>query len=203
MITENEFFRAKRPWSRIKDKVIGSYLVPYLKKVSRLGHRIVIVDAFAGQGIFADDGSKGSPVIICEAAEKQVPGQYLGIFVNKEKESHIKLETALKNYIDSKKAIPILGNAQDLLKELKNIIGDATLLIYLDPFGLKGCEFRLLEPYLGRDRRFSTEVIINMSMPTLHRLSTFKAVKGNMTTPTTEKLNQRLTAVFKPSKSAQ
>jgi len=121
MITENEFFRAKRPWSRIKDKVIGSYLVPYLKKVSRLGHRIVIVDAFAGQGIFADDGSKGSPVIICEAAEKQVPGQYLGIFVNKEKESHIKLETALKNYIDSKKAIPILGNAQDLLKELKNI----------------------------------------------------------------------------------
>lgn len=146
MVTENEFFKAKRPWSKIKDQVIGSYLVPYLRKVSKLGHRIVIVDAFAGPGIF-EDGSKGSPFIICEVAEEQVPRNYLGIFVNKNKDSHIKLENTLEKYIKTKKAIPILGNAQDLLIELKNIVGNATLLIYLDPFGLKGCEFQLLEPY--------------------------------------------------------
>jgi spore photoproduct lyase len=191
MKTESEFFKAKRPWSKIKDQVIGNYLVPYLNKVSKLGQKIVIVDAFSGPGIF-EDGSKGSPLIICEVAEKQVPREYVGIFANRDKESHTKLEKALKKYIEGKQAITILGNAKDLLEELRNIVGNATLLIYLDPFGLKGCEFRLLEPYLGRDKRFSTEVIINMSMPTLHRLSTPDAVKEKRTSLRTEKLNQTL-----------
>jgi len=195
MVRESEFFKGKRPWSRIKDKVIGDYLVPYLNKVSKLRHQIVIVDAFAGQGVF-EEGSKGSPLIICETAEKQVPNQYLTIFVNRDKASHQKLETALKEYIDRKKALPILGSAQDLLKELSQIIGNATVLIYLDPFGLKGCEFDLLEPYLGRDRRFSTEVIINISMPTLHRLSTFKAVREGKITNINKKLNQKLSEIL-------
>jgi spore photoproduct lyase len=195
MVTELDFFKGKRPWSKIKDQVIGSYLVPYFRKVSKLGHKIIIVDAFAGQGIF-DDGSRGSPLIICEVAEKHIPGKYLGIFVNKDKESHLKLEKALKKYIDSKKAITIKGNAQDLLRELTSVAGDATLLIYLDPFGLKGCEFKILELHLGRDKRFSTEIIINMSMPTLHRLSAFRAVKENRVTPRIKKLNQRLTDIL-------
>lgn len=180
MTTSNEFFKAKRPWSKIKDQIIGSYLVPYLNKVSKLERKIVIVDAFAGPGIF-EDGSKGSPLIICGIAEKQVPGKYLGIFLNRDKTSHIKLVEALKKHVKSKNTIPILGNAQDLLKELKNVVGDATLLIYLDPFGLKGCEFKLLESYLGRDKRFSTEIIINMSIPTLHRLSTSKVIEERRT----------------------
>ncbi len=121
MKTENEFFKAKRPWSRIKDQVIGSYLVPYLNKVSKLGQKIIIVDAFAGPGIF-EDGSKGSPIIICDIAEKQVRGEYFGIFANRHKESHTKLEIALKKYIQGKRAITILGSAQDLLQELKNIV---------------------------------------------------------------------------------
>jgi len=99
----------------------------------------------------------------------------------------------LKEYIQKETALPILGNAEDLLKELSKIIGNATLLIYLDPFGLKGCEFELLEPYLGRDQRFSTEIIVNMSMPTLHRLSAFKAIQKGKITDRVKKLNQRLT----------
>jgi len=195
MVTELEFFKGKRTWSKIKDKVIGNYLVPYFEKISKLKHRIIIVDVFAGQGIF-EDGEKGSPLIICETAEKHVPNQYLAIFVNKDKVSHQKLEMALKGYVKRRKAIPILGSSQDLLKELSHVVGEATLLIYLDPFGLKGCEFDLLKPYLGRNRRFSTEVIINMSVPTLHRLCTFKAVKEKRVTNQTKKLNQRLTEIF-------
>ena len=195
MKREDQFFKGKRPWSRIKDKVITDYLVPYLYKVAKLRHKIVIVDAFAGPGLF-EDGSKGSPLIICETAERHVPGQYLGIFVNKIRSSHQKLETGLKNYIAKGNARVILGTAQELLKELSTIAGNATILIYLDPWGLKGCEFELLQPYLGRDKRFSTEVIINLSMPTLHRLSTVKTVKEKRTTNATKKLNQRLTKIL-------
>jgi three-Cys-motif partner protein len=195
MKTENEFFKAKRPWSKIKDQVIGNYLVLYLNKVSKLGQKIVIVDAFAGPGIY-EDGSKGSPLIICEVAEKQIPEKYLAVFANRDKESHIKLKKALKKYIEGKEAVTILGSAQDLLGELKNIVGNATLLIYLDPFGLKGCEFKLLEPFWGRDKRFSTEIMVNMSMPTLHRLSTPDAVREKRISSRTEKLNQTLTNIL-------
>lgn len=193
--TENKFFKGKRTWSKIKDQVIGNYLVPYLRKVSKLRRKIVIVDAFAGPGIF-EDGSKGSPLIICEVAEKHAPGEYLGIFVNRDKKSNLKLEKALNKYIQDEKAITIKGNAQDLLKELSAIVGSATILIYLDPFGLKECEFNLLEPYLGRDKRFSTEIIINMSMPTLHRLATRKVHQNGKQTERSKKLNKTLTKVL-------
>ncbi len=56
MKSESDFFKGKRPWSRIKDKVIGNYLVPYLNKVSKLPYKIVMVDAFTGQGIYEPHG---------------------------------------------------------------------------------------------------------------------------------------------------
>lgn len=54
MRKESEFFSGKRPWSKIKDQVIEDYLIPYLNKVSKLKKKIIIVDAFAGPGIFED-----------------------------------------------------------------------------------------------------------------------------------------------------
>ncbi|MBW2038610.1 MAG: three-Cys-motif partner protein TcmP [Deltaproteobacteria bacterium] len=195
MVSELEFFKGKRPWSKIKDRVIGGYLVPYLRKVSKLNRKIILVDAFAGPAIF-EDGTKGSPLIICEIADKHASNQYLAVFINKDRNSHVKLEKNLKKYIQSEKAIPLYGNAQELLKVLKDVVGDATFLVYLDPFGLKGLEFPSLEPYLGRDRRFSTEIIINISMPTLHRLATYKARSGGTESIKTNILNQRLTKIL-------
>ena len=52
MTTENDFFKAKRPWSKIKDEVLRNYLVPYLTKVAQLRQRIIFVGAFAGKGVF-------------------------------------------------------------------------------------------------------------------------------------------------------
>jgi three-Cys-motif partner protein len=101
MTTESEFFRAKRHWSKIKDEILANYLVPYLKKVAKLGQRIVLVDGFAGPGLF-EDGTKGSPLIICEQAERTVPELYLAIFVNREKHSHQTLQNTLKDYNLSK-----------------------------------------------------------------------------------------------------
>ena len=64
---EADFFRSKRSWSKIKDKVLSEYMPAYLGKVARLGREILLVDGRAGPGIF-DDGSYGSPIIMCEAA---------------------------------------------------------------------------------------------------------------------------------------
>jgi len=143
MKSERDFFKGKRPWSKIKDRVLGEYLVPYLRKVAKLRKPIVIVDAFAGPGIF-EDGSEGSPIIICKKAEEHSPDNYLAIFVNNNKRFHSELEKNLEPYKKKGKAITVYGDAKELLAELKDIVVEATLLIYLDPFGLKDCEFELL-----------------------------------------------------------
>ena len=65
----HEFFKAKREWSKVKDKIVGSYIACYLKTVQHRGRPIIIVDAFSGPGRFGD-GSDGSPLIICKTIEK-------------------------------------------------------------------------------------------------------------------------------------
>ncbi len=195
MTTESEFFKAKRPWSKIKDEVLASYLPGYLKKVASLGREIVLMDAFAGRGVF-EDGSRGSPLIMCELAEKLVPDQYVAIFGNSEEESHQILQGALKDYRAQKKAYCEHGEARQVLQKLRAKLTTQTLFVYLDPFGLKGCDFSLIEPYLKRSTRFSTEIVINMSMPTLHRLATFQAVSKRKETQKSKRLNEQLTRVL-------
>ena len=85
---EIDFFSGKRKWSRLKDQVLRSYLPPYLKKVNRLGKAIVLVDSFAGPGMFEEDNEEGSPLIICKTANEFVPGRFLALLVNNDLQYH-------------------------------------------------------------------------------------------------------------------
>jgi three-Cys-motif partner protein len=134
--TEDSFFEGKRPWSRIKDEVLSKYLVPYLTKVKKLNEDIILVDAFAGPGYF-NDGSYGSPIILCQMAENYAPKNSRVILVNKNKEHHEKLRSSLEDYINKQIAFTILGSAKDLFCRLSNLLSDQTVLLYLDPFGLE------------------------------------------------------------------
>ena len=49
--TEDTFFEGKRPWSVIKDKVIGDYIKPFKNKVAKLNRPILFIDAFAAPGV--------------------------------------------------------------------------------------------------------------------------------------------------------
>ena len=65
--------------------------------------------------------------------------------------------------------------------------------LYLDPFGLRGCDFDLLEPFFKRDTAYSTEIVINMSVPAIHRLACRRAVRnGNGNLPIILDFNRRL-----------
>ncbi|MDH4223290.1 MAG: three-Cys-motif partner protein TcmP [candidate division Zixibacteria bacterium] len=194
--TEKTFFKGKRPWSKIKDAVLRDYLPPYLKKVGKLGHQIILVDAFAGPGIFEDEKDEdrlGSPLIILQNAENYVPGRYFAIFVNSNKDHDKKLKQTIKKY---KSSLAILGTARELLDEIRDLLTNQTLFIYLDPFGLKDLDFSMIEPFLKRDISYSTEILINTSMPTLHRLATRKLQSNSLQTARSIKLNQILTCVL-------
>jgi three-Cys-motif partner protein len=166
---DSTFFNSKRPWSQIKDDIIAKYLHPYLQAVVKLKKRIVIVDSFAGEGCFGPDKIPGSPVIICEALEKYAKTNCEAILVNRKRGHHEKLKQNIKEYITRGTATPVLSDAKTLLCDLSRTIKDETLLIYMDPFGITGCEFNVLEQFLTRNHKYSTELIINLNMPILHR----------------------------------
>ena len=56
------FFKQKKEWSVIKDRLLGGYLPQYFQKVLLTHRPIYYVDCFAGKGKF-DDGQVGSPMI--------------------------------------------------------------------------------------------------------------------------------------------
>jgi len=70
----DEFFRTKRSWSKVKDKIVSDYVDCYLKTVHNLQRPILIVDGFAGPGRFGDD-TDSSPLIICNAISKLSKGR--------------------------------------------------------------------------------------------------------------------------------
>jgi len=55
---------------------------------------VVLFDGYAGPGVF-EDNEPGSPLIMCQAAEKTTPGNYQAFFVNKRAKHHNKLESIL------------------------------------------------------------------------------------------------------------
>ena len=164
------FFDGKRPWSRIKDRVLGAYLPPYLCKVRRLPQPIQIVDCFAGCGKFRD-GSAGSPLIICQEIKQHAPGRATAYFINKRSAHHEALTHTITGFTAAGIAHPILGQSQTFLADLTRRLTNESLFVYLDPFGIKGCTFTATKQLLQREATASTELLMTISMPILHRLA--------------------------------
>jgi three-Cys-motif partner protein len=197
---EDEFFDRKRPWSHIKDEVVGCYMPPYLNKVKGLRHKILLVDAFAGPGIYeGEDVSAryGSPLIIAREAEKYVPNDYVAFFFNKRKKHHTQLaQNLLDMGLPPQKAIAVHGDSRELLKILQGQITNQTLFVYLDPFGLS-VPFEILQSLLERGRAVSTELVINLSMPGIYRLAGRWAVyEGRSDAPVIRRNHSLLTQVL-------
>ena len=172
----DDFFDEQKPWSRLKNRILGSYMSPYLAKVVKLRKKIILIDAFAGPGNFLD-GTAGSPLIICDAAEQYAKGEYVAHFINNNLSHH----NMLKKILDEKgleSAIPSFGDAIERIRQLISDLRDETLFLYIDPYGLD-CEFDSLRPLLERDKNSSTEIVINLHMPISHRLGSRNAVLGD------------------------
>lgn len=194
---EEEFFTGKRTWSLIKDEVLSSYLPAYIAKVAHLGKPILLIDGYAGPGAFADDeNSLGSPSIICNAAESYAKGQYAAVFVNHNEEHHNQLSELIEQNGWSQNAIPLLGDSSTLISQVSHLLNDYTVFLYLDPFGLKGCEFSGLLPFLERPNKYSTEIVFNISMPITHRLAAANSVNEGSLDQRIISYHARMTEVF-------
>ena len=130
-----EFFRQKPEWSKYKHLILDYYLKPYLAHVNRLKAPILLVDLFAGPGIYGD-GSYGSPIILAEAASRYLdrPHGISVLAVEKDKE----LVSQLRHNTDRYGALIDIRHADciDLLDEVAQRAKDATTFLYVDPFSI-------------------------------------------------------------------
>ncbi len=190
--SREDFFKAKRPWSKIKDRILASYMSPYTAKIVRRGQPLLFIDAFAGPGKM-ETGEPGSPLIICQAAEKFARGQYQALFFNIEKEHHLQLTNILEKAGWSPSATAIHGDGTQILQFIVPLLTSQSVFLYIDPFGLE-CEFDVLEPFLERNSQFSTEILINLHMTPIHRLaSRQKVIDGTGDMESIAKFHDKLT----------
>lgn len=191
------FFNSKdaHPWSRVKDRILGTYLTVYFAKINRIRKPVFLVDAFAGPGL-TEDGEPGSPLIICKAAEIFGKGKFHAFFVNKDEAHHNDLGNVLCENGYESVTTTICGDGPSVLREVAPQLTDHTVFLYIDPFGVE-CEFDALEAFLDRSKYCSTEILINLQMPIVHRLAAKNATKnGNEIYHPINKWHEKLSRIF-------
>ena len=156
------FFKEKKSWSVVKDRILDYYLKPYTSKVLSMGKPIVICDCFAGKGKF-EDGEKGSPLIIAEHIKNVILKNPLSnskirsIFV--EKKYHAELETNLAGYANVK-VHP--GSFEDNLQAILALDKNNNVFLYVDPYGIKSLNLALFDQIKG-NQFFSLEMLMNFN----------------------------------------
>lgn len=156
------FFKDKKPWSIVKDRVLVYYLKPYTSKVLRTGRPLIICDCFAGKGKF-DDGEIGSPLLIAEHIKKHLLKQpdtdnkIQGVFI--EKKYHDALGSNLSGYAG---VTVYSGSYEDNLQNILSLDNHSNLFLYVDPYGIKSLDLSGFSQIKSKGF-YSVEMLLNFN----------------------------------------
>jgi hypothetical protein len=159
----DDFFKEKKPWSEVKDELLGCYLRPYLQKVLNTRKPIVYVDCFAGKGVF-EDGKPGSPKIAlgtisdCLGQTKMDRFSIQPFFID------LNYADNLRENIKDYEGIQIVsGKYEDSIEGILCDKTDCNVFLYLDPYGIKALDYRLFEKFSTSYKFNSIELLINLN----------------------------------------
>lgn len=158
----DNFFKEKKPWSEVKDELLGCYFKPYVSKILHTYKPLVYVDCFAGKGKF-EDGQPGSPLIALNTINE---------CIEKTKMNIVQISTNFidLNYADdlheNLKNFPrvniISGKYEEKIEELLSNKNGSNVFLYIDPYGIKALQCSLFDNFaMGRFN--SIELLINMN----------------------------------------
>jgi len=168
----DEFFRDKKPWSRVKDTILDKYLDAYLKTIQDRRRPILLVDGFAGPGRFGD-GSEGSPLIVLRrmAGTPKHKVDMSALFADSRQGHRDALASNIDAYIKIGAAAAPLSDCASAIARALELGSSRSLFFYLDPYGIADLDFEMLRSVFARGPAQSTEVLINFSFPTFMRMS--------------------------------
>ena len=158
----DDFFSEKKPWSVVKDELLGCYFKPYVSKILHTYKPLVYVDCFAGKGQFGD-GKPGSPLIALDIINQcqehtTVSGTNIeAIFIDLNYAADLQKNLPSHSWI---KIVPgkYEDNILDILKSKKGY----NVFLYIDPYGIKALQCSLFDCFaMGQFN--SIELLINMN----------------------------------------
>lgn len=173
--------RSSRPWEIIKDAILENFLPVYIKSMLIRKKIPLLIDAYAGEGIY-EDGSYGSPIIMLNTAYNifKLTGKLTELnkvyflFMEKEYDYFDSLQLNISNFMNShqeignEQIITFQGNSQEELSKIADFIQkEAPLLspfLYLDPWGLRGVGSDLIINFLEL-RNWGIEAEILLRFP--------------------------------------
>jgi len=162
----DDFFKAKKPWSETKDALLGCYLKPYFEKIKTLKTPICYIDGFAGKGKF-DDGKDGSPRIALQVISESIEG------FNTFQKPIVNFYFVDLNYEDE-----LRKNIQDYSSFQCHVIGDKfetvidkilansrnmCVFIYIDPYGIKALDCLKFASFATSRNFKNVELLINFN----------------------------------------
>jgi len=164
------FFDELKEWSNRKIDLIEHYLAGASKILGK--SCVYYVDGFAGRGSYRD-GAKGSPVRIAELAEQceRDDRKYSlrCINIEEDKDNFANLDSATAPFRDL--VTNIQGRFGDNADNILRLIGDRPIIAFLDPFGVKGIPWRVIQKLVAR--RSPTDLWIRFDDIMVQRLDGF------------------------------
>lgn len=135
-IDPEAFFDEVQGAAVLKHGILRRYLALFTGKVGSTAkdNRVFYLDAYAGPGLY-DDGSSGSPALALATAKQLAEHRDLvGIYVEKHEENLAKLEAFLADTDHSHHVLA--GDIEENFDRVLELVGDAPLIGFFDPFGL-------------------------------------------------------------------
>lgn len=158
----DDFFKEKKPWSEVKDDLLGHYLKPYFQKILHTRRTIVYVDCFAGKGAF-EDGKPGSPLIALHTIEDCL--NQTTITQSNIQSYFIDLNYAqdlAENLKDYSNVNIISGKYEEQIEEILKSKNGCNVFLYVDPYGIKALDCTLFDSFASHGFN-SIELLINMN----------------------------------------
>jgi len=160
-VTNNDFFSVKKPWSKIKDDLLGYYLALYFPKILATHKPVCYIDCFAGKGKF-DDGEDGSPLIALKIAAECLENANN----NQTNINHVFIENKyakeLYHNTFNFRCDIIKGNYEDNIENVLRTKVGYNIFLYVDPFGIKSLSFRKFV-MLNKYHFNSIELLLNLN----------------------------------------
>lgn len=158
----DDFFVEKKPWSVVKDELLGCYFKPYVSKILHTYKPLVYVDCFAGKGKF-EDGNPGSPLIALEIIDQCRASTTM-------ERTNIETTFIDLNYADdlreNLKAYPwvniVSGKYEDNITTILRGKERHNVFLYIDPYGIKALQCSFFDNF-AKSRFNSIELLINMN----------------------------------------
>jgi three-Cys-motif partner protein len=158
----DDFFKEKKQWSRIKDELLSCYLTPYFAKILKTYKPLVYVDCLAGKGKF-ENGENGSPMIALEKINECM--ENTSVSTPKVTAWFIDLNYAddlIRNLPDVSYRKIISGAYEDKIETILADKKGCNVFLYIDPYGIKALQYSLLKRFALSNFN-SIELLLNLN----------------------------------------